>query len=68
MCSSTAIWSPSLLRARAAGNVTVYLKGLSVPVILNITSGETDTNTLSQEIDSRLDLRAFPVRDLPVLW
>ncbi|EFC1331706.1 conjugal transfer protein TraN, partial [Escherichia coli] len=45
------------LRAWAAGNVTVYLKGLSVPVILNITSGETDTNTLSQEIDSRLDLR-----------
>ena len=45
------------LRAWAAGNVTVYLKGLSVPVILNITSGETDTNTLSQEIDIRLDLR-----------
>nr|WP_290430126.1 DotH/IcmK family type IV secretion protein [Shigella sonnei] len=37
--------------------MTVYLKGLSVPVILNITSGETDTTTLSQEIDSRLDLR-----------
>ncbi|HHU2509552.1 TPA: DotH/IcmK family type IV secretion protein, partial [Escherichia coli] len=59
------------LRAWAAGNVTVYLKGLSVPVILNITSGETDTTTLSQEIDSRLDLRiprqgpASPVVSIP---
>lgn len=59
------------LRAWAAGNVTVYLKGLSVPVILNITSGETDTTTLSQEIDCRLDLRiprqgpASPVVSIP---
>lgn len=51
--------------------MTVYLKGLSVPVILNITSGETDTTTLSQEIDSRLDLRiprrgpASPVVSIP---
>ncbi|EJQ8147196.1 conjugal transfer protein TraN [Salmonella enterica subsp. enterica serovar Newport] len=45
------------LRPWAAGNVSVYLKGLPVPVILNVTSGETDTHTTSQETDSRLDLR-----------
>lgn len=41
----------------AQGNISVYLKGLDVPVIINVTSGETDTRTTSQEIDSRLDLR-----------
>jgi len=45
------------LRPWAAGNISVYLKGLDVPVIINVTSGETDTRTASQEIDSRLDLR-----------
>lgn len=45
------------LRAWAAGNISIYLKGLDVPVIVNVTSGETDTRTVSQEIDSRLDLR-----------
>ncbi|ELQ6863950.1 conjugal transfer protein TraN, partial [Salmonella enterica] len=45
------------LRPWVSGNVSVYLKGLSVPVILNVTSGETDTRTTSQEMDSRLDLR-----------
>jgi len=45
------------LRPWAAGNISVYLKGLDVPVILNVTSGETDTRSASQEIDSRLDLR-----------
>ena len=45
------------LRPWASGNISVYLKGLSVPVILNVTSGETDTPSSSQEMDSRLDLR-----------
>jgi intracellular multiplication protein IcmK len=45
------------LRPWAAGNISVYLKGLDVPVMINVTSGETDTRTASQEIDSRLDLR-----------
>lgn len=45
------------LRAWAAGNISIYLKGLDVPVIVNVTSGETDTRAVSQEIDSRLDLR-----------
>ncbi|MGJ3289483.1 DotH/IcmK family type IV secretion protein [Klebsiella sp. PL-2018] len=44
-------------RPWAAGNVSVYLKGLAVPVILNVNSGETDTPAASQETDSRLDLR-----------
>ncbi|WP_096169536.1 DotH/IcmK family type IV secretion protein, partial [Enterobacter hormaechei] len=45
------------LRPWAAGNISVYLKGLDVPIMINVTSGETDTRTASQEIDSRLDLR-----------
>lgn len=45
------------LRAWAAGNISIYLSGLDVPVIVNVTSGETDTGAVSQEIDSRLDLR-----------
>lgn len=45
------------LRPWAAGNISIYLKGLDVPVIVNVTSGETDTRSVSQEIDSRLDLR-----------
>ncbi|EAY4351135.1 conjugal transfer protein TraN [Salmonella enterica] len=45
------------LRPWASGNISIYLKGLSVPVILNVTSGETDTQVASQETDSRLDLR-----------
>lgn len=45
------------LQPWAAGNISVYLKGLDVPVLINVTSGETDTKTSSQEVDSRLDLR-----------
>ncbi|EJF0241865.1 DotH/IcmK family type IV secretion protein [Citrobacter koseri] len=45
------------LRPWASGNISVWLKGLDVPVMINVTSGETDTRTASQEIDSRLDLR-----------
>lgn len=45
------------LRPWASGNISVYLKGLDVPIIINVTSGETDTRTASQEVDSRLDLR-----------
>lgn len=39
------------------GNVTAYLKGLAVPVIINITSGEADSTATSRIIDGRLDLR-----------
>ena len=36
------------LRPWAAGNISVYLKGLDVPVMINVTSGETDTRTASR--------------------
>lgn len=39
------------------GNVTAYLKGLAVPVIIDINSGEAGNNTGARIIDSRLDLR-----------
>ena len=60
MCSSTAIWfsvTPARPGCRECNGLPQ--RTVSVPVILNITSGETDTNTLSQEIDSRL-ICAFP--------
>ncbi|EET9802122.1 conjugal transfer protein, partial [Escherichia coli] len=43
--------------AWASGNVTVLLKGLEVPVIISLTSGDPDSDTPSREIDARLDLR-----------
>lgn len=39
------------------GNVTAYLKGLAVPVIIDINSGEAGNDTGARIIDSRLDLR-----------
>lgn len=39
------------------GNMTVYLKGLPVPVVIDMSSGETDSNSNVWTIDSRLDLR-----------
>ena len=39
------------------GNVTVYLKGLAVPVIVDVTSGEASNVATSRVIDTRLDLR-----------
>jgi intracellular multiplication protein IcmK len=39
------------------GNVTVYLKGLAVPIIVDITSGEASNKAASRVIDTRLDLR-----------
>ena len=44
-------------RAYATGNVTVFLKGLNVPIMINVTSGETDSKSRVWTIDSRLDLR-----------
>lgn len=41
----------------ASGNVTVYLEGLTVPIVLNVTSGETDTQAKTWTVDSRLDMR-----------
>lgn len=39
------------------GNVTAYLRELSVPVIIDISSGEANNDAPSRVIDSRLDLR-----------
>ncbi|WP_234831363.1 DotH/IcmK family type IV secretion protein, partial [Pseudomonas savastanoi] len=41
----------------ASGNVTVYLEGLAVPIMLNVSSGESDTKAQTWTVDSRLDLR-----------
>lgn len=40
-----------------SGNITVYLEGLSVPIVINISSGEPDTPAKTWTVDSRLDLR-----------
>lgn len=44
-------------RPYVSGNITVYLEGLSVPIVLNITSGEPDSTAKTWAVDSRLDLR-----------
>ncbi|MBT2375553.1 DotH/IcmK family type IV secretion protein [Pseudomonas fluorescens] len=41
----------------SSGNVTVYLEGLAVPIVLNVTSGEPDTKAGTWTVDSRLDMR-----------
>lgn len=40
-----------------SANATVYLEGLSVPIVLSITSGEADTTRKTWTVDSRLDMR-----------
>jgi intracellular multiplication protein IcmK len=40
-----------------SGNVTVYLEGLAVPLVLNVTSGESDSQSTTWTVDSRLDMR-----------
>lgn len=44
-------------RPFVSGNITVYLDGLSVPILLNVTSGEPDTAANTWTVDSRLDMR-----------
>lgn len=62
--SFTAYWLPNspvmvvhASRPYVSGNVTVYLEGLSVPLVLNVTSGEPDSSAKTWAVDSRLDLR-----------
>ena len=57
----SAIMTVQALRQYDTGNVTVYLQGLSVPVVINLTSGEPGTAGKAQVLDSRLDLR-LPLR------
>lgn len=40
-----------------SGSITVLLKGLSVPISIDVTSGDTDSKSKVWTIDSRLDLR-----------
>ncbi|EDR5667595.1 conjugal transfer protein TraN, partial [Salmonella enterica subsp. houtenae serovar 50:z4,z23:-] len=44
-------------RAYDTGSVTVYLKGLAVPIVISMTSGEPGNRDASQPTDSRVDLR-----------
>ncbi|EDF0514030.1 conjugal transfer protein TraN, partial [Salmonella enterica subsp. enterica serovar Enteritidis] len=44
-------------RAYDTGSVTVYLKGLAVPIVISMSSGEPGNPQTSQPTDSRLDLR-----------
>lgn len=60
----TAYWvpnSPVLVvyanKAYQSGNITVYLDGLAVPIVLTVSSGEPDTAAKTWSVDSRLDLR-----------
>lgn len=53
----SAMMAVQALRRYDTGNVTVYLEGLAVPVVVNLTSGEPDNPSPPQIIDSRLDLR-----------
>ncbi len=60
----TAYWLPNspvmvvhATRPYVSGNITVYLEGLSVPIVLNVTSGEPDSTAKTWAVDSRLDLR-----------
>ncbi len=45
----------------ASGIVSVYLDTLAVPIVLNVSSGETDTQAKTWTVDSRLDMR-IPLR------
>lgn len=53
--------SPSIVvqasRVYDTGSVTVYLKGLAVPVTISLASGSPSDKAASQFSDSRLDLR-----------
>jgi intracellular multiplication protein IcmK len=40
-----------------SGNITVYLEGLAVPIVVTVSSGEPDTSAKTWAVDSRLDLR-----------
>ncbi|OVZ88279.1 conjugal transfer protein TraN [Yersinia kristensenii] len=57
----SAIMTVQAMRRYDTGNVTVYLEGLSVPVVVNLASGEPEGQSTSQIMDSRLDLR-IPMR------
>jgi len=60
----TVLWVPNspvmvvyAVKPFVSGNIAVYLDGLSVPIVLNVTSGEPDTLAKTWTVDSRLDMR-----------
>mgnify|MGYP000486177026 CR=1 FL=1 len=60
----TAYWVPNspvmvvyAKNAYQSGNITVYLEGLAVPIVVTVSSGEPDTAAKTWAVDSRLDLR-----------
>jgi intracellular multiplication protein IcmK len=55
------VMSVQARRAYDTGSVTVYLKGLQVPVVIAMSSGEPDNNNKAQITDSSLNLR-IPLR------
>jgi len=62
--SFTAYWVPKspvmvvyAQKPYQSGNITVYLEGLSVPIMIMVSSGEPDTSAKTWAVDSRLDLR-----------
>lgn len=54
---NTAVMVVQANKPFSSGNVTVYLEGLAVPIVLNVTSGEPDTKSSTWTVDSRLDMR-----------
>lgn len=51
---SVTVWS---LTAYGEGNLVVWLKGLTNPVIVQLTSGEPNSKATTRVVDSRLNLR-----------
>ncbi|WP_100103511.1 DotH/IcmK family type IV secretion protein [Candidatus Hamiltonella defensa] len=54
---SSALIAVQALRRYDTGNITVYLEGLHVPVVIHLTSGSPQSRAQTQIMDSRLDLR-----------
>lgn len=55
--AGSAMIAVQALRHYDHGNMTVYLDGLAVPVVINLTSGSTENRSQTHIMDSRLDLR-----------
>lgn len=53
----SSLMSVQATRQYDRGNITVYLQGLAVPVIIDVNSGEPESKANSRVIDIRLDLR-----------
>ncbi|MDX7018166.1 DotH/IcmK family type IV secretion protein, partial [Klebsiella aerogenes] len=63
----SAVFTIQPTNAYASGNITVLLKGLATPVIINVKGAEPSVKSKTVDVDYRLDLR-IPKRspDTPV--